>query len=274
MGASPHLEAGEAIQMTRQRRPESIETEVQENFITKYASVIWKRVSQRYVNGQPGEEAIDKVREEFERVTLQVLGNLPLQRPRGIVLSGLPASGKSTFARKLKEALEGEGEAGSPRTKNQIKVTHLNQDEMQGREGFEAGLSNASKLVGHAGGHLVIVDKCLPTAEDRKEVLDLLNLPPKDAMLVQFEVPVELCKERLDRRFDHPTIEAGRGGAPLRHFAGLMAKASAVEGFASIFVVKSIADSEECLGRLLSLFGQARPMVAPPATQDDPQADH
>lgn len=243
MNASPIFDPATCLHIIRQLRPESLETVQQEAFLKTYSSALWQRVSLNKVENTV-------VQEELEEDTLELYGVYPKKLPKVIVLSGLPGSGKSTFALDLKNNLEGLG----------VEVDHINQDALSGREAFEQAISAASKTLSKAqsGRYVLVIDRCNATKKDRQIILDLLFNPDKSAVLfVHFDLDSELCIQRIEQRFTHLTLKPTEGRRVVKHFTEIMVIPELSDnnngGCSSLFIIKSIADSRKAL-KLLESF--------------------
>ena len=124
-----------------------------------------------------------------------------------VMLAGLPGSGKSTFAKLAQEKYG--------RAKH---IIVLEQDEL-GCSKLEGSVGRAYKeATAHANG-VLIIDRCNPTEQGRRELLEwCFNPRPKDVLCVHFATPQDVCAKRAWRRIDHPTIRFGSGEAALKHF--------------------------------------------------------
>ena len=116
--------------------------------------------------------------------------------PQCIMLMGLPASGKSTFANRLQQGL------GS----DKIKTILVNQD-LLGRKACIQRAGQASKTT------RIILDRCNLTVAERLEWLKIMH-SPSDVALVYFATPADTCIRRAFLRLNHPTMGQGKGGAP------------------------------------------------------------
>ena len=134
--------------------------------------------------------------------------------PRLIVLSGLPGSGKSTFARALMSASEQDEKTGHKQP--QALVVSSDEDGKEWGAKLEAGLR---------AGRRVIVDRCCPSRAARREVLDVCARVTSSGhtskhkrsacatALVYFDVDAAECKSRTAHRTltsGHPTVKAGK----------------------------------------------------------------
>lgn len=101
----------------------------------------------------------------------------------------ISGSGKSTVSKSL--ALAG--------------WTVASQDETGSRDGCAAVVSNAMRQ-----SKSVIVDRCNPTARDRKEWIDLAMVSPNEVACLFFDYDESLCLQRAKLRMDHPTLTSDR----------------------------------------------------------------
>jgi len=132
-----------------------------------------------------------KEKQEFEALMSRARRRVP----RCIVLCGLPASGKSTFAARLA--------AGFAQSKTSLTV--VNQDKL--------GRKECVALAGRASRHnRVIIDRCNLSKKERDEWVQIMHSPPKgEIALVHFSADCETCVSRAQARTDHETIPFGRG---------------------------------------------------------------
>merc|ERR1712176_828486 len=84
----PFMRSDEAIAEIRRLRPESIETEVQEEFVREYAEHLWRVAMDE-------EDGVDDENRIFD-ITGIVTAPIRKGAPKYILLMGLPGSGKST----------------------------------------------------------------------------------------------------------------------------------------------------------------------------------
>lgn len=235
---TPLLDPNTCLKIIRTHRPESLETEQQEAFLKTYSNALWQRSTIPTTKESFFEE-------ELEDDTLEVFGALPNKMSRLIVLSGLPGSGKTTFAKKLVSKL----------TENSdYEIDHINQDALGGKDSFENALGLAGKSFSRNGKYILIVDRCNARRKDRKEVLDLLYNPGRDEiMFVHFSTSEELCVQRIEQRFDHLTLKPNEGRRAVRHFREILEVPDQIsENVATLLVVKSISDSEKASEMLVS----------------------
>lgn len=116
---------------------------------------------------------------------------------RCILFSGLPGSGKNTFAKKLVERI----------LELKYEVLHLNQDAIGGREAFEKALEVGTKMIKRLNKIFLIVDRCNARNIDLINILKLLHNPEADqVVLIHFDIREKLCLQRIEQRFIHFTL--------------------------------------------------------------------
>ena len=170
----------------------------------------------------------------------------PESRPSFIVLSGIPASGKSTIAQHL---------AASP-VGNQQWI-HASTDEL-GRDGCErlVGRESARVSRGLTGG--VIVDCCNVQRHERLQWVKTMHQPdPKHVALVFVDTSEEVAISRVQYRIGHPTIPFGRGKRIVKGFATRLEAPGTRES--SIFGRIEVVRSPDDMARLLSRWGAPLP---------------
>ncbi|GLE08248.1 hypothetical protein PINS_up019299 [Pythium insidiosum] len=183
----PAMNAAEAIQALRAMRPGSIETKVQEDAVSAYCSLLWKRRS--LLPAVVSEPPISAPEYEGE----------PVERSDLLVLCGLPGAGKTSFRKALlKRSLAA---MGSTRNDSTALWTVLSGDE-HGRQGCE-------RSIGASGLRRAILDRCNGDIADRHTFLSLASTWSRHATAVWFDFSVELCTARAQRRADHPTLPPG-----------------------------------------------------------------
>jgi len=203
----PFMSGEDAIKEIRRRRPGSLETVVQENFVREYARYLWRTAA----------EVEDAFVEPMSEVSSQANGpDTPVNQSKGmkrrvpkyIVLAGLPGSGKSTISKQLSL------KDGRPNN----EWVHASTDDMGKRTCCTVvGRVAAHVGQGRAGG--IIVDACNINPSKRREWIDIMHRPCRsETALVFFDVPAEICVTRVRCRVDHPTIPFGRGGRVVESF--------------------------------------------------------
>ncbi|KAI8611115.1 hypothetical protein BC830DRAFT_686468 [Chytriomyces sp. MP71] len=240
LGMAPTMSAKDAIELLRSIRPQSIETTHQENFLSDFASELFRRAGTQTrlfspldvpSDAQPGQ-----IRFTGERTP----------SPQVLILCGLPASGKSYFTSTL--------------LASSAKWVSVSQDETGSLEACER---EAGTLAAEVGTKCVVVDRCNPTAKERAAWIKLLGTP-RGAVLVHFDADKESCVERASYRLAHPTVRANAAKSVVSSFAARFEKptqSTEHKAFQAIYTVSSFADSIS----LLSHFGIKVPDDAAPA---------
>lgn len=163
-----------------------------------------------------------------------------LKLPPLLVLCGLPAAGKSTFAQTLVAACP-------------EYFVRINRDEMRGKGQCEDALFDAIQSSNgkgkHGPGRCVVIDCCNVSAQKRKEWLNLAHAPR--SWCVFFNIPAATCKQRIQLRADHPTIPAGASGikiidSMLRQLENPLLPRSG-EGFERVIEIQEPGDAEALL---------------------------
>ena len=144
---------------------------------------------------------------------LKAKARLRQRAPKYIIMMGLPASGKSTFSNRLATEWQEQMEQGNQHSHHRNNKNNkwndifiiANQDKLGKKECISL-VSTSSKK------NRIILDRCNPSASDRKEWVDILHNPPKrDIALLYFAGSAESCIERAQNRVGHETIPEGRG---------------------------------------------------------------
>jgi hypothetical protein len=120
---------------------------------------------------------------------------------------------------------------------------------------MESVVGKAAASGKRGGGKRVIVDRCNPEPRDRQAWVGIAHQPkPADAMLVVFDVDVEVCCRRVSTRVGHPTIAAGQPNAQaiVRSFAKRWAPPrsaveAAAEGYGRYACIRDPADARALL---------------------------
>eukprot|EP01033_Poteriospumella_lacustris_P000920 gene920-662_t len=206
--------------------------------------VIHQHVSQREV---PSSAPSMSVR-EYQKLAQA------LKLPPVLMLCGLPASGKSTFAKALV--------AAQPEF-----FVRVNRDEMRGKGEVDRALAAALQpylktLNGRkapATTRCIVIDNCHVTATKRREWFEAVHRLP--TLCVYFDRPVDVCKLRVTQRVDHPTIPAGTAGIPIiESMVRQWERPELAEGFCG---VHRLTNDDEMAALLRSW---RIPFVAPSAT--------
>ncbi|KAJ3187298.1 hypothetical protein HDU85_006586 [Gaertneriomyces sp. JEL0708] len=230
----PLLSSAEAIELVRYMRPGSIETEEQEKFVAQYVSHLYRRLSQPpVVIAEPS-------------AGLELYGRFE-SNVRLIICCGLPGSGKSTFAARLRDTLG---------------FVVVSQDDMGTKDACVTAFNNEWKH-----GRRIIVDRCNPTPDARAQWSDLA-WHPGNALCVFFDYASALCVQRADSRPSHPTLTQGRARNAVVSFAKQLVAPSLEKErkvFSCIARVGSIRAAEE-LWRRLGVPSQSTPAITTPST--------
>jgi len=138
-----------------------------------------------------------------------------------LVLVGLVASGKSTFAEALQEHL--------PRFRrcNQDDLGNRREVERVARQSLQQGLS-------------VCIDRTNFNAQQRNTWFNIAREFSVPSWVLVFDTPYEVCVERLRTRQNHPTIrDAGHGVMILERFRVEFEPPSPAEGYDRILSLKA-----------------------------------
>eukprot|EP00978_Attheya_sp_CCMP212_P030446 scaffold112015_cov48-Attheya_sp.AAC.2 len=208
----PFMTCEEAIKRIRRKHPGSIKIE-QQAFIFQYEQHLCQTAAAEYTVLQESKSQVRTIKEagkEGDRVSIQSSRGKK-NRPKYIVLMGLPGSRKSSFGRFL---TQNDGSIN-----RSSKWVHVNQDDM-GRRACEdyVGRIGASISQGKVGG--IVVDCCNVTATDRAKWIKILHQPQRENTALVFLVSsVDACILRVHARVDHPKIPYGRGEPIIHGFA-------------------------------------------------------
>ncbi|KAL5531664.1 hypothetical protein ACEPAG_4541 [Sanghuangporus baumii] len=138
-----------------------------------------------------------------------------------LVLVGLIASGKSTFAKALEEHFP--------------EFRRCNQDDLGDRKTVEQLVRISLKQ-----GLSVCIDRTNFDETQRSHWIRIAREFPRTRLwCIIFDTPIHICKERLQNRTNHPTIRSpGQGIEVLYRFKNMFIPPSAGEGFECIFTIK------------------------------------
>lgn len=217
----PAMSSSDAISHLRLIRPGSIESTDQEEGVRRWAKHISKRGSPL-----PNDEV------EPDDKFAHIVGSI--DKADLIILCGLPGSGKSWFRQALL--------ARSP-----TWTTVCGDD-----DGTAAVLTAASH---QQKGSRLLIDRCNPTPQHRRELLDLAHLA-LHPIAIHFDASPELCTQRAQRRSDHPSLPPGsRVRAAIKQFAASLVAPTLKEGFEGVVTVSSFAASQGLVRRLSPPIG-------------------
>lgn len=229
----PALDAGTAIKLLRHARPRSLESEAQEQFVSKWISHRWKMINTAQQQDNESSEPITLFDPATDVVGARLDPNPNQMHGTLLFLIGTPGSGKSWFAESIVKR----------RTATGLKTVVISQDESGSRAACESQLSRTI-----SGDTLVILDRCNPTSQDRAVWLKLTD---RRAIAVYFGYTPSLCRRRIDERINHPTIRAGRGANALDQMSREMQPPSVdTERFVSVITVRSFAAARQVILRL------------------------
>ncbi|CAM9351427.1 unnamed protein product, partial [Hapterophycus canaliculatus] len=149
---------------------------------------------------------------------------------RILILVGIPGSGKSTFSSFLED----------------FGWTVVNQDTLGSREKCRV----KAQQVLRKGGR-VVVDRCNFNQSQRVTWIDLavsLSLHQDACIAVWLDIPVDICRDRVQRRVGHPTLGAGRMAEGIvKKIAGDLRPPNRKEGFHTVLRCKSEQDLSEAV---------------------------
>lgn len=180
------------------------------------------------VCSQPAEAAVsgEADSKHFAQM-IKVLGLPPV-----LMLCGLPASGKSTLSNALVKAYPDH-------------FVRINKDEMRGKGQCAELLAEVlAAYKGKKGAkvrRIAILDGCHVNKAKRAEwVQAACGLP---VWCIHFTIPLDVCKDRVRVRFDHPTVPCGESGCKIvesmhKQYQPVLDS----EGFAGVITIASAED--------------------------------
>ena len=177
-----------------------------------------------------------------------------LQGARVLVMIGLPACGKSTFANKLLTFDQGHRDI----------YVRVSQDEMGSRWACQKTARSALSC-----DKSVLVDRCNFDPSQRKPWFQEAKRFKADSIeAVYFDVPVEVCVERVMKRKSHETLPPTEN-APnvVRRFADLMVPPTEQEPFDAVHIIRSEEDIDQLIPVLAEPPTSVHPLSGLPAKE-------
>ncbi|PBK69273.1 ATP dependent DNA ligase [Armillaria solidipes] len=221
----PEMTANGAIATLRSLRPGSIETSEQEAFVSKWCSTIWKR-----------QAVLPDLPSEPPPSPLEVEGVLDCDADL-FVLVGLPGAGKSWFTQALMK-------------RDPKDWTRISQDDSGSRTSCETVIGRKPST------RRMLLDRCNPSAAERRAWLSLASNWSKASICVWFDYDRELCVSRAQRRTGHPTLPPGsRVQSAVHHMNKQFERPSLREGFKAVVIIRSFSACQELIARLSPSIG-------------------
>ena len=255
------MEASQAIKHIKFIRPGSIETKEQENMIKTYANSLWTDLGKNSNNNNNNNNNIDEFKSEVkveqkddDPTGLKIYPNLSKEQlkivkdakyPELIILCGLPASGKTLFTTLINTInIQQHNNLAKNGNKMYIEWTIANQDRLGKRDDVELFCKNWLKnKIGRKVG--LIIDRCNVTVKERKYWIDLL-FKPKKCILIHFNIDVNICIERAQKRKNHETLINKNEGNIIRSFNKNFQIPKLNEGYTKIYEIKNTNDLVKC----------------------------
>jgi atypical dual specificity phosphatase len=222
----PVTDAGRACKLIRWARPRSIERDVQVQFVNVWASHRWKLLSAPKPIQEPSHLLI---KDDIEGGTFKP----GAMEDACLFLIGRPGSGKTWFAESI------------IKRRNMHPTIHINQDEYGTRERCEKEIQRE-----YPPGTLIIFDRCNPTSEDRAKWIQMIP-PHRKIYAIYFDYHKDLCRQRMDRRINHPTIRAGKGRKALNDMDQEMEVPTTNEGFDLVIRINSFSAAIDLVTKYL-----------------------
>lgn len=212
MSNEPQMGASTAISLLRKMRPKSLESELQEKFVSAYVSHRWKISHEKPNQSEP----VTKL--EIKLSKPENNNDVRNAASQVIFMIGKPGSGKSWLACAI--------------AKRRGKTVVISQD-THGRSACEQEMSKK-----HPDDVLLILDRCNPQRKDRADWIKLA-FHERRCVAIHFNYDSSLCLKRINGRLEHPTIRAGRGTNALEQMEREMEEPCLNEGFDAILRISS-----------------------------------
>lgn len=194
----------------------------------------WKKATLVDIGSKENETHETKLTQSPQQTQNKTTGKRNL--PKLIILCGLPGSGKSSFAKTLKN--------------NSDKWAVISQDELGSRGKCEEEFSKSIK-----GNKSIILDRCNHTKADRNSWYQMAMLTDASkSLVVYFDTEKEVCIPRVKGRANHETIPIGRGENVVETFAKAFEIPDPNENIGEIKVISSIEETNN----LLHHFGSGK----------------
>lgn len=202
----------------------------------------------------------DLVWKTFSRDIMELVKGVPdyqrnaVSDQKMIILVGVPGSGKSTLAHKM--------------VKLNTNWVRVNQDDLKTRKACEVLARDSLKK-----GKSVIIDRCNFDIQQRNVWVKIASeFGVTDIRCVQFKVPIEVCKQRIVVREDHPTIPKGDSGIKIiDNFSGILVNPSPWEGFTEILSAQNEKEIDLILDKLSPLATLCSPTTNSNAREKKPR---
>lgn len=157
-----------------------------------------------------------------------------------LILTGIPGSGKSTFAEALVR--------GNPHM-----YVRVNQDSLGSRLACE----QLARLV-LSDGRCPIIDRCNFDPSQRKKFLNIANSFRVPVDCVVFQFPMDLCIRRCQERRNHETVNSRNAarivGMMAGQFSSPLSNQNNSEAFRAIKSLESTSEVEELIVEYLNII--------------------
>eukprot|EP01083_Nonionella_stella_P125120 378323_1 len=242
----PQKTASEAIQHLQAVRPGSIETKEQEQFIKKYANHLWSKCKASTTkegdtsnNGNTTSDPTGLKR--YPALSDKQITCLKSKNyPEFVILCGVPGSGKTMFCRLIRSLNKQQHD-------HKMKIVNewrfANQDALGKKEKVELMVKKwlSAKMGAKIG---LIIDRCNVTKKERKHWMEM-TFHIKKTVAVYFDIDHKLCKERIQKRQNHQTIQnrSQRSIDKLMNdFCLNLQLPTEKEGFQAVYTIRNTTD--------------------------------